>query len=243
MTPTLLLAFCAAASNPYKCGGSEPANRPYGKVEIRVDCSYRSGNILSRVEYKGDVQHGFQMDYDSLWRKKDSCFFLDGKENGTCLYWDSAGNVVGRETYRNGLLIGRRERYYSPGHPSLIKDYDSLGKEEGPWREWWKNGNLKSEYVARQGQIISGTEYYLNGKPRVKYLNRFDPENSNPLKSKRIEGEAWDAKGKSTGRIARGNGEWILYPDGSDAAKQTAFREAYKDSLLVKVQKLDRPSP
>lgn len=235
----LLLALLPISTDSHECGKTEKITRPYGKIEMKVDCQYRASNILSRVEYKGNTQHGFQMDYDSLWRKKDSCFFLNGKETGACLFWDTLGNIVGRETYNNGHLIGKREQYYSPGHPALIKNYDSLGRENGQWQEWWKNGVLKSDFTAKQGRIISGTEYYQDGKPRVKYRNSFDPLNRNPLKTKRIDGEAWAPNGKSTGKIDGGNGEWTTFSEGSETAHYTIFHEIYKDSLLIKSQRID----
>ena len=235
----LLFAGIVFAKAPYQCGKKEQIKRSYGQVELRVDCQYHSDNLLSRVEYKGKTQHGFQMDYDTLWRKKDSSFFINGKEQGLCLFWDTLGNVIGKETYHNGKYVGKRESYFAPGHPSLIKNYNPSGKEDGPWQEWWKNGNKKAEYVAKNGEIILGTQYYQDGKPRVKYQTKYDPKNLNVFKMKRIQAEAWAPNGKSTGKIEKGNGEWIVFPDGKDTANHSVFHEVYKDSLMIKAEKLD----
>jgi antitoxin component YwqK of YwqJK toxin-antitoxin module len=235
----LLLATSISAQDPYTCGQKKMVKRPYGTVELRVDCEYKTKNILSAFEYKGNVQHGFQIDYDSLWRKRDSSFFVNGRENGLCLFWDTLGNVIGRETYRNGMYVGRREAYWSPDHPSLIKNYNASGKEEGSWEAWWKNGNKKSEFLAKNGTIVSGTEYYQNGKPRARYVTKYEPKNKNVFKKKYVQAEAWAPNGKSVGKIVNGNGEWILFPDGKDSTDHTVFREVYKDSLMVKGDKLD----
>ena len=215
---------------------------PYGNVELRVECSYledKMDNNISVLELKGKIQHGLAIHYDSLWRKRDSSFFVNGKENGRCLYWDTLGNVIGSETYRNGKYVGKRELYFAPGHPSLIKNYNAAGKADGPWQEWWKNGNKKAEYVAKNGHIISETEYYQDGKPRVRLRTKYEPENMNVLKMKHIEAEAWAPNGKSTGKIEKGNGEWIVFPDGKDTANHSVFHEVYKDSLMIKAEKLD----
>lgn len=236
---TILLIGNALCHPPFTCGQKENHKRPYGNVELRVRCDLKSNNIISVLEYKGKMQHGFQVDFDTLWRKRDSSFFLNGKENGLSLYWDTLGNVVGREIYRNGKYVGKRESYFAPGRPALIKNYNAAGKPEGPWNEWWKNGNKKAEFLAKNGEIISGTEYYQDGKLRARYRTKYEPKNKNVFKIKRIDAEAWAPNGKSTGKIEKGNGEWIVFPDGSDTADQGVFREVYKDSLLIKGGKLD----
>lgn len=236
------VSIMAGSQAPYRCGQLEKVNRSYGRVELRVSCEYvNSGGMISALEYKSgsDIQHGSAIHFDSLWRKRDSTFFLDGKENGLCLFWDTLGNIVGRETYRDGKFVGKRESFFAPGRPALIKHYNDQGEEEGPWLEWWKNGNKKAEHVARNGEIVSGKEYYQNGKPRVFYVTKYEPENTNVLKSKYIHGEAWAPNGKSTGKIVKGKGEWILFPDGSGPADHAVFREVYKDSVLVEGKKLD----
>jgi antitoxin component YwqK of YwqJK toxin-antitoxin module len=231
-----------SAKSPYTCGQNEIRNRPYGGVELRVKCEYMEEyNSISVLEYKKGtrVQHGIAIHYDSLWRKHDSLFFVNGKENGHCIFWDTLGNVIGRKTYRNGLYIGRQESYWSPGHPSVIKNYNSKGNEDGPWAEWWKNGNKKAEFIAKNGEIVSGTEYYQNGKPRVHFVTKYEPKNKNVFKMKYIQAESWAPNGKPAGQIVNGNGEWILFPDGKASADSTVFREVYKDSLMIKGEKLD----
>ncbi|MEO7425740.1 MAG: hypothetical protein ABI036_11175 [Fibrobacteria bacterium] len=226
----------------YTCGQIESEKKPYGAIERRVDCEYlKKGGMISVLEFKKqtDIQYGTALHFDSLWRKRDSCFFMNGERNGTCLNWDTAGNVVGRAAYRNGKNIGKRESYFAPGRPALIKNYNTAGKADGPWTEWWKNGNKKAEYVAKNGHIISGTEYYQDGKPRIRYRTKYEPENRNVLKMKHIEAQGWAPNGKSTGKIETGNGEWILFPDGRDTTDHSVFREVYKDSVMIKGEKLD----
>jgi len=86
----LLLLLSATTKAPFDCGHMEVRTRPYGKVELRVDCSFledETDNNISVLEFKGDIQHGISIHYDSLWRKKDSSFYVDGKENGLVIFW------------------------------------------------------------------------------------------------------------------------------------------------------------
>ena len=230
----IILAWNLGTQAPYTCGEEKIIKRPYGPVKLQVNCEYtkRTGRIVL-VEYKGSVQHGFQMAYDTLWRKQDSSFFLDGKQEGLGLYWDTSGSVVGRETFHKGKHAGKEESYWSPGHPSIIKHYDKNGKEEGPWNEWWKNGNKKAEYIAKGGVIISGTEYYPNGQPRVRYVTKYEPKTKSVLKTKYIEAESWAPDGKPAGKITKGQGEWMIFQDGTEPKDTTVFLEKYKDSLMI----------
>ncbi|GEM_PF-6740269 len=229
----------ATGKPPFTCGQKVERNEAYGKVELRVDCSEKTYNSISVVEYKGQVQNGFQIDYDTLWRKTDSSFFLNGKQNGTGLYWDSVGNIVGLEPFRNGKHVGKRESYWSVGHPSAILNYNAAGQEDGHCQTWWKNGNIRTDYIAKNGQIISATEYYQNGKPRTRYVTVYEPKPKSVFKTQYLEGEAWAPNGKSTGKVVNGEGSWLLFPDGRDSTDKAVFREVYKNKILVKGDKLD----
>lgn len=232
----------AAVSVPYPCGHIETIKRSYGKVELRVDCESKTDyNRITVVEYKLGEQHGFQIDYDSLWRKRDSSFFVNGKEEGLCLYWDTLGNIVGSENYRKGRFVGTREYYFSPGLPSMIKQYNSQGKEDGPWKEWWKNGNKKVDLIAKNGDIVSGTEFYLDGKPRIVFEVKPLRKSESLLNRHYIRGEAWSPTGKHTGKIINGNGEWTVFSAKPDTAtgQHNAYREVYKEGIMVVGEKLD----
>lgn len=235
----LFAVSAAFAMPPYTCDQQQMIQRPYGAVELRVDCTDKNHyNIISVLEYKGKVQHGFQIDYDSLWRKRDSSFYVNGKKDGNLIFWDTAGNVVGHETFKHGVQVGLREAYFSPGHPSLKKNYNSQGNADGVWQEWYKNGNMKGDFIAKNGQIISGTEYYPDGKPRLKYLGKYSKEPKGILGTVYLEGEAWTPEGKSTGKIVNGNGSWVVIANDSASAGKKLFRETYKNGTLAKVDSL-----
>jgi hypothetical protein len=237
----------ASAPAPYLCGHRQIIKRPYGTVELVVHCAGKAkDSSISVLEYKKDdqVQHGFAVHYDrradGRWLKRDSCMFVNGKENGRCLFWDTLGNVAKMETYRNGAHTGKRETYWAPGRPAVSKTYGANGKEHGPWLEWWENGNRKAEYSARNGRIVSATEYYRDGRPRLRYVKTFDANAAFKIQYK--DGEAWAPNGASTGRIVNGAGSWILFPDGHDSADHAVFRELYQGKSLVAREMLDSAS-
>jgi antitoxin component YwqK of YwqJK toxin-antitoxin module len=239
MIAFISLSSLAYAAEKYPCGEKTKLIRPYGRVELRVDCKLIKGQKWI-AEFQGENLHGTSMGFDSAsGRKLDSCFYINGEKDGSSLMWDSLGNIVNRSTYRNGRYIGKREVYFKPAHPSLIKSYNAKGQEDGLWEEWWKNGNKKAVFLAKNGEIISGTEYYQDGQLRVRYRTKYEPKTRNVFKIKRIDAEAWTPNGKSTGKISNGNGEWVVFPDSKESADNVVFREVYKDSLMIKGEKLD----
>jgi antitoxin component YwqK of YwqJK toxin-antitoxin module len=228
-----------AGSPQFECGKPGIRKRPYGLVELRVDCEDKSEyNVISVLEYKGKKQHGISIHFDSLWRKRDSSFFKNGKEEGLSVFWDTLGNVIGRKTYRNGIQFGKEEYFFAPGRPSLVKHYNSKGEEDGPWSKWWPNGNKRGDFISKRDQIISSDEYYQDGKPRLKFRGKYESKPVPWIERKYVEGESWAPNGKSAGKITKGNGEWILFPDGGDPEHKKVVRYAYKDSILADVDSL-----
>lgn len=240
-----LLTLFSVAAQPaeYKCGEKKSVKRSYGTVQLTVDCSYLDDPTYDNIavlEHKGKAHHGIEIHYDSLWRRRDSSFWVNGKENGTSLYWDTLGNVIGKSTFKMDKRFGKSESYWSKGHPSAFQNYDAQGNEDGLQQFWWENGNKKNEYISKHGDIISATEYFQDGKPRIRYTSKRDPKTGSALKRRFIDCEAWSPTGKSTGKIVKGNGSWIVFNDGQDTTLTKVLRETYKDSLLIKLDSLDR---
>ncbi len=241
---TLILLFLmlgwTRANEPYLCGEKKIQKRTYGNVQIRVECDYNKYNNISVAEFKGKKQHGFQIDYDTLWHKKDSTFFVNGKEEGESLSWDTLGNVIYRGHYHKGIAVGKHEAYWSPGNPSLIKNRNMKGEEDGEWKEWWENGNKKVDAVAKNGSIVSATEYFQDGTPRVQYLTKYPRKSTSALEIEYINDEAWAPNGKSTGKITNGSGTLTIFPSGNDPGQSNkVVRETYLNGRIVDQKVLD----
>ena len=209
-------------------------------MELRVRCDYLADNIISVLEYKGGIQNGIAIHYDSLWRKHDSCFFVNGRKNGTLIFWDTLGEVVGKRKFRNGIQIGKDENYYSPGHPSLIKNYNDSGQEEGLWQEWWPNGNKKLVAQCHKGEVIEDEEYFPNGVLRLKEKTAYQPKPSKE-DAKVVFYETFSPAGKSTGKVVNGTGETWLFDAKPDSVthKHRVLHEVYKDGFEVSNQEAD----
>ncbi len=230
---TLLMIHISFSNTQYYCGQKETIKRPYGQVELRVNCrGLQEYNSISVLEYKDNVQHGNAVHYTGQWQKKDSCFFVNGKENGVCLFWDSLGNIVGKAPYKDGHEIGKNESYYSPGKPSNITNYNDSGKKDGDVQEWWPNGNKKLVGKCKNGQYLHIEEYFPNGQLRIMSDNKYEPDilRKDPLLNSAV---AYSAKGKPTGKVVNGNGEYFMFDDVPDSTtkKYRVLHVIYKNGF------------
>lgn len=224
---------------PFACGERKIREQLYGKIELRVDCKYIRDNIIFVTEYKGSVQHGISLTYDSLWRLKDSTFFVDGKEHGISLVWDTVGNILGRTNKNMGKAVGKQETFHSAGKTKLIKYYDKNGKEHGPWLEWWPNGNKRKELELSHGQLRNSIEFFPNGKPRLKYSVHFKKISPILYDRKVSAMETWTPDGRPAGKVEKGNGEVLLFQLDGDKLIPEVIHETYRDSLVKGADVLD----
>lgn len=239
ITTFVVAVSITLTSTPYKCGDTSSVHRPYGKVALVVDCEYFKDNSISVLEYKASKQHGISIHYDSLWRITDSSFFVDGKENGDLVFFDSLARERGRVHYKNGIRVGKEAFFYSPGHPELVKHYDKDGKEHGPWLEWWPNGNKRKELELWHGQLRNSLDFFPNGKPRLKYSVHFRKVSPILYDRKVSAMETWAPDGQPAGKVKKGIGEVLLFQLDEDKLIPEVIRETYRDSLVKSVDVLD----
>lgn len=228
------------SQTPYKCGDSTAIKRPYGNVTLKVSCKYKSSDIISVAEYRGvkpdgiPIQNGFQIDYDSLWRRKDSSFYVNGKEEGTSLFWDSLGNQISKRFHKNGKPIGRSESFWSPGKPSNVTNYNDSGAKHGPELQWWRNGNKRLVAENKNGQMIYSEEYYQSGILRIRDSSKYNDQVGTEL-YRTISVETFSPSGKSTGKVINGNGEVYMFDTEPDkkTKRHRVLHIVYKDSIEV----------
>ncbi|MDB5102987.1 MAG: hypothetical protein JWP91_676 [Fibrobacteres bacterium] len=227
-----------AKPEPYSCGEKKMVKRPYGRVEVRVDCELTEGRMWV-AEFKGEVLNGFSQEFiRATGKRHDSCFYVNGIETGRSLVWDSSGNILTEAFSKDGHNIGKFTSFFRPGVPAAFRNYDSSGRLEGRQQEWWKNGQPKSDLMSKNGQIISGTEYYPDGKPRIRYASVYDPKRT-VFGTKTIESESWAPDGRFAGKVEKGQGEQLLFHAEPKKGSIAAHREIYKDSLMTHLDEFD----
>jgi len=158
---------------------------------------------------------------------------------------------VSSGVYRNGKPIGLSREWYGKDRPKQFTHYNNHGKEEGLMQQWWPNGNLKAELIAKAGQYTEGTEYFPTGKPRLVSKDRFYPTRTPSFKEGHIYQKTFLPDGRVIGEMKNGTGEVYMIsaePDSLESKSDKlhnakgsypAFLESYKDGKLLKVRQLD----
>ena len=109
----------------------------YGENEIQV------------YQYQNDtIIHGMWYSYSDLLIR--TIPYQNGKENGTCIIYDTLGQIVGTITYQNGYVV-RREN---------INRMDANGFKQGIWKCFWENGLLSMEGAYLNGKKNGFFKYY-----------------------------------------------------------------------------------
>ncbi len=227
-------------STDFKCGEKKQVDRPYGQVTLEVDCHLmKRKNSIVAFEYKGEIGNGFQMHFDSIWRRKDSVFLINNKLHGVGLEWDSLGNIIGKEFYKNGIQTGKSEQFYSPNQPSKICNFNAKGKLDGKLQEWWKNGNKKTDARYRNGMILEEKTFFENGKPAtlIKYQNSRTEWNDDYAKLEQYQ--KWDSIGNSIAQIKEGNGIFKTDEDGYITYYEKGKRKIGKTEALDRKIKME----
>ncbi|MEA1887334.1 MAG: hypothetical protein U9N72_09005 [Bacteroidota bacterium] len=174
----------------------------YGKksgyyLKYKRDRSYGL-YVWSKELYASDKRQGTVYIYYPDGSVKQTIPYLDGKKQGLSKEYNEEGKVITLYEYNNDFMISRER----------INRKDSEGIKQGPWKEFYDNGNIKKEMTYRNGMlhgyykeynqngILTVTMLYDNGKivegnvegnPEIEIQNRYDSDGnlifSGPYKS------------------------------------------------------------
>ena len=163
----------------------------YGKksgyyLKYKRDRSYGL-YIWSRELYANDMRQGTAYLYYPNGSVRQSIPYIEGKKQGLSREYDEEGNIITLYEYNNDFLVSRER----------INRFDENGDKQGPWKEFYDNGNIKKEMTFRNGLlhgyykeynergILTSTMLYDNGKivegnvedsPEVDIRNDFDSD-------------------------------------------------------------------
>ena len=106
---------------------------------------------------------------------KETICYLDGKvKHGTHMKWYPSGeHEMFERTYSKDTLNGPYREWYSNGQLKIEANYNN-GKLDGMYLKWYSNGQkrLISRYD-KNVRVGTYTEFFKNGKPHLEYL--FNP--------------------------------------------------------------------
>lgn len=145
-----------------------------------------SGNLILEIQYRegkksglrksfgeeedaeenfvNDSKQGISTFYYKNRNVKRTVEYIDGLEHGISREYTENGRLIKISEYRRGFLVNEE----------FINRYDPQGRKNGVWKEFYENGNLKTEITYRN-DLKNGyqKEYDIEGKllKVEKYIN------------------------------------------------------------------------
>jgi antitoxin component YwqK of YwqJK toxin-antitoxin module len=146
---------------------------------------YPNGKLKNECTYVNDLREGYLKEYSMNGDLQNTTKYISGKivENppelarlDTRTEYYEGGIIKSSGTYKNGIPEGTYREYSLDGKitsSKIFKDgilaaegiYDLSDKEQGPWKEYHPNGQIKSQGEYKDGKRIGEwVFYYPNGK-------------------------------------------------------------------------------
>ena len=125
-----------------------------------LDSGYIANTVKSKVLYVDDKRQGpgyFYYPDGKLWRVVQ---YKDNYIHGQVFEYAPDGRLITIITYRYG----------NPIESMAINRFDSLGRRNGLWREYYPNGQLKWEATYSHGKLDGYYKEYSQYGALVKYL-------------------------------------------------------------------------
>ena len=149
------------------------------------------GDTTKKITYYLGKKNGWYYTYytrlDSGYKAntiKSKVLYVDGKREGPGYFYFPDGKLWRQVQYRNNYIHGQvfeyapdgrlitiiTYRYGNPIESIAINRYDSLGRRQGLWREYYSNGQLKWEATYSHGKLDGYYKEYSEYGALVKYL-------------------------------------------------------------------------
>jgi uncharacterized protein len=126
--------------------------------------------VWSKELFAGDKKEGTAYIYFPDGKTQQTFIYNSGKKEGLSKEYDREGNIITLLEYNNDFLVSRER----------INRVDSKGLKQGDWKEFYPNGNIKSEKTFKD-DLMHG--YYKEYDNRGKLVITMLYENGSIVKS------------------------------------------------------------
>lgn len=116
-----------------------------------------NGSLVHDMFYKNGVLNGLEEKYYENGQLYESVNYLNGNFHGKRMVYWSNGILKEQNHFSNGILGGENLFYYSNGKLRKRLKFDSKGRKDGVWEDFFPDGNLKERVVYKNGNILEST--------------------------------------------------------------------------------------
>lgn len=186
-------------------------------ISLLANCQERGSDSLNRYDSDGKKTGKWIGHWTETGNTASVEYFIGGKRNGVCTYYNMNGYVVEVSEYLNDSLHGI-SKVYSSGSLMEIAEFKN-GKREG----FTKYYNYKSQLIEEMeyhGNVRDGVHrlYYTNGRVQM-------------------EGKFVNGRENGTRRTYKNNGKKEIVLETDFVNDVRIERRYYRKGKLVKVEK------
>jgi len=127
---------------------------------------YESGQLKTENVFRGKsgICMSFQYGEKKILAAKG--LYNKRQKDSVWTYFNRAGDVVSRVSYKNGLEEGLTEKYHTNGKLAESVSFKE-GKENGPWLQFYESGKKMAQGQYVNGKLQGETTYFFSsGRPR-----------------------------------------------------------------------------
>ena len=128
---------------------------------------FEKGGLRATNYFKGN-NTAYSRQYGEEEKLAAEGKYIGTKRDSTWTFYDADGNVVSRETYKNGKKHGVSITYFENGKKAEITRFEN-GVKEGEWRQFYETGQPKAKGTYVNGKLQGEVTYFEpNGRPGIK---------------------------------------------------------------------------
>ena len=148
---------------------------------------YKSGQIMEKAYFIEGLRNGPCTIYNPNGTVNAELAYKQNQLDGLCKRYDKSGNIEREIIFTNGMFDGKFI-IYNMGNKSIEANF-KLGKIDGWFYDFYKNGVIHHKAFYRNGEIVSGEySYHSDGILQYELI-------SNKDKNRLITKVSYDKKG------------------------------------------------
>jgi len=186
----------------------------FSRTKIK-EAFHPNGKLKTRTTYQSDNKHGKETIYHDNGVLQAECEWVNGLQNGEIISYDKNGNKV-----KQSFLIN--------------------GNYHGTQKEWWPNGQLKTDRIMKNDKIVSEKEYDSKGEIRISTNKHSSSETKKKTTSKKKKplkmDDIYSDYAKAKKHFDKG-----LSESGSSKLKENQLAVKYFDKVMGKIIQQDLP--
>ncbi|MBI2968671.1 MAG: toxin-antitoxin system YwqK family antitoxin [Bacteroidetes bacterium] len=198
--------------------------------------TFEDGKLVSIESFRDDMRHGDFLSYYPVKENEEygaihkKINYINGKEEGKAFEFSKDSLIITIWNYKNGISL----------KTEMINRRDRFGRKYGEWREFYKNGTIKSEGNYRDNKKHGVFRYYFeNGtlKGTFTYEEGELIKDADPITDMETVKEYYPgAKIKTTGTLKKGKPEGVFreFDESGEITASKIFREGSKIAESVK---------